>query len=130
MASALLAEWAIHLGAVAAIVTAVGIIWKKVAVPLYQKVRAAETVVRRVILAADRLLPFAEGQLKPNGGSSLADKINRIEPNHIAAEDHWKRLEDGQQALARRFEEKHGEITTLLQSHTERLEAIERKQAG
>lgn len=130
MAAGLLAEWAVHLGAVAAIVTALGIIWKKVIVPLYSKFRAAEAVVRRVVLAADRLIPFAEAQLSPNGGSSLADKINRIEPNHQAAEAHWQRLEEGQKEIARKFEEKHGEITTLLEAHSSRLEAIEQKQAG
>lgn len=37
---------------------------------------------------------LAEAQLTVNGGTSLLDKVNKIEANHEVAELHWTGLED------------------------------------
>lgn len=112
----LLTASAINIGAVVAIITGLGVLWQKVVRPGYRKLKAGFHMLQRVTVAADRLLPFAEYQLKPNAGSSLADKINRIETNHALAEEHWRKLEAGQDDLAKLVETRHAEVTTRLAS--------------
>ena len=59
--SELLADWAVTVGAVVGLLTGLGIIIRKWVWP-------ATKMIRRTIIAADRLFPFAEYQLKPNAG--------------------------------------------------------------
>ncbi len=47
------------------------------------------------------LRELMESQLRPNGGGSLTDKVDRIAPNHVAAETHWKALEENQENVKR-----------------------------
>lgn len=109
-----LSAYATLLTALVAILTGTTVLWHKYLRPAYR-------MVKRVTEAADRLIPFAEEQLRPNGGSSLADKINKIATNHAVAEEHWERLETGQAGLAMIVEQHHNDVTT-------RLAAIESKQ--
>lgn len=96
----LLAAGAVNIGLAAAIVTGLGVIWAKAVVPGWRKLRRAIRMLQRVTQAADRLLPFAEQQLTPNGGSSIADKVSRIpvleariDANHAEVTARLKTLE-------------------------------------
>lgn len=129
----------------AAGISAAGVIWKRGILPAYRNAKAAAHTVKRVTLAADRLIPFAEEQLRTNGGSTLADKIDNIAVNHAIAVRHWTILEKGQETaeiergkIADRLS--HAEIVleaqavtlaTVAEAHhhevTERLSAIEHK---
>jgi hypothetical protein len=62
---------------VAAVLTALGVIWKKGIMPIY---RFAKTVEKHV--------SFVESQMTPNGGSSMRDAIQRIEERVNAIEEH------------------------------------------
>lgn len=61
----------------AAVVTAVGVLWKKVVLPVYKFAKKMEQHVT-----------FVESQMTPNGGSSLRDAIQRIESRVNAIEEH------------------------------------------
>jgi len=74
-----LIEWAATLTAVAAIITALGIIWFRGIKPAFARSRAGLRTVQRVFMALDRLIPFAEGQLRSNGGSTFKDQFDRID---------------------------------------------------
>ena len=82
--SALLQHSALTIGFIAAIITGLSIIWVKVVRPACRQIRAAVTMIKRVTQAADRLLPFAEHELKSNGGTTIRDQFNRID-GEIAA---------------------------------------------
>ena len=114
----LLTDSAVTIGAIAAIMTGFGVIWLKAVRPSWRKFRAAYHLVQRVTHAADRLLPFAEQQLRSNGGSSLKDQIDRIDAltlgNHKSAEEHWRKLGDRLNAVAALQQEQHTEVTARL----------------
>ncbi len=71
------------------------------------------------------IVQLVEAQLSPNGGGSLTDKVDQIAPNHAAAEEHWKRLEDNQiqiktdliasnEELGRKFDDRVDKIQAEL----------------
>lgn len=119
--SDILNSWATTLTAMIAIAGGLSVVFHKWVRPAYKQ-------IKRVTEAADRLIPFAEAQLRPNGGSSLADKIDRIAVNHAAAEEHWTKLEAKQLSIEEKLE-KH---TAVEEEHhrevSARLGAIEEKQ--
>lgn len=55
-------------GASAAFVTSIGILWRKVVKPIISWG-----------MKLDRTMSFVEQQMHPNGGTSLRDSVNRIE---------------------------------------------------
>ena len=61
----------------AAVVTAVGVIWRKGILPMYRFVKKLEQHVM-----------FVQEQMTPNGGSSLRDSVNRIEKRVNAIEEY------------------------------------------
>lgn len=67
------------LGSVAACLLATGVIWRYVVRPPYKFFKRME-----------RALGAVEKELRPNGGSSLRDAIDRVEQAEI---DHGHRLE-------------------------------------
>lgn len=70
-------EWWQILITVAAVLTAVGVIWSKGVMPVY---RFAKTVEKHVT--------FVETEMTSNGGSSLRDAITRIEQRVNVIEEH------------------------------------------
>lgn len=104
--------------AVAAIITALGVIWLKAVKPGWRKFRAGVHMVQRVTQAADRLLAFAEEQLRSNGGSTFKDQIDRIDAvtlgNRKSAEEHWRKLDQRLSEVAQLVEARHGEVTARL----------------
>lgn len=64
----------------AAVVTAVGVLWRKVVLPVYKFAKKMEQHVA-----------FVESQMTPNGGSSLRDAIQRIEHRVNVIEEHLTR---------------------------------------
>lgn len=113
-----LTDSAVTIGAIAAIVTGLGVIWLKAVRPGWHKFKSAYRLLQRVTVAADRLLPFAEQQLRSNGGSSLKDQIDRIDTitvgNHKSAEEHWRKLGDRLTEVATLVETRHAEVTARL----------------
>lgn len=69
--------WWQYLITAAAVVTAVGVLWQKLIMPIYKFAKKMEQHVT-----------FVENQMTPNGGSSLRDSINRIEARVNAIEEH------------------------------------------
>jgi len=67
------------LTALAASITALGVIWLKGLRPALRRTRAGIRTVQRVFKALDRLIPFAEEQLRSNGGSTAKDQFDRID---------------------------------------------------
>jgi hypothetical protein len=65
-------------------------IWRRAMVPFIEIQNAAAEVIKL--------------QLTPNHGSSLVDKVNRIEGNHQEAQRHWENLESVQEKLVQRLE--------------------------
>ena len=61
----------------AAVVTALGVLWQKAILPIYNFAKKMEQHVQ-----------FVESQMTPNGGSSLRDSVNRIEARVCAIEEH------------------------------------------
>lgn len=61
----------------AAVVTAIGVLWQKAILPIYNFAKKMEQHVA-----------FVEEQMTPNGGSSLRDSINRIEKRVNAIEEY------------------------------------------
>ena len=66
----------------AAVLTALGIIWRKVVVP----VRTFAHDVRSFHTRMTTSIEWVEAQMKPNGGTSLVDKVNML-LQHDAARD-------------------------------------------
>lgn len=64
----------------AAVVTAVGVLWRKVVLPVYKFAKKMEQHVT-----------FVESQMTANGGSSLRDAIQRIEQRVNVIEEHLTR---------------------------------------
>jgi hypothetical protein len=62
---------AANIGLVAAIVVGVGVIWQKGVVPVYR-------FIKDVVVALDTLADIAM-QFRPNDGTSLWDRLTRIE---------------------------------------------------
>lgn len=79
-------------------------------------------VMRPVAIKVEKILTLTEYELKPNGGGSLADKIDQIAINHAEAQVHWEEL--GKQ---------NATLTDELKKHRDdvnkRLEKIERATA-
>lgn len=69
--------WWQYLITAAAVVTAVGVLWKKVVLPVYRFAKKMEQHVT-----------FVEMQMTANGGSSLRDAIQRIEQRVNVIEEH------------------------------------------
>ena len=69
--------WWQYLITAAAVVTAVGVLWKKVVLPVYKFAKKMEQHVT-----------FVEMQMTANGGSSLRDAIQRIEQRVNVIEEH------------------------------------------
>lgn len=122
----LLQNSAVTIGLVAAIITGLGVIWIKAVKPFYRRVRAGIHMIQRVTKDADRLLPFAEEQLKTNGGSTFKDQIDRIDAltlgNHKSAEEHWRKLDQRLSDVAQLVEARHGEVTARLATIEKHLE--------
>lgn len=70
-------EWIVLAGAVVAAITAIGIFTHRI-YRIAQRIDGALGIDREGRTISDRLARV-EHQLFPNGGSSLTDKINRIE---------------------------------------------------
>lgn len=70
-------EWWQTLITIAAVVTAVGIIWRKGILPVYKFAKKLEQHVT-----------FVENQMTRNGGTSMRDAIHRIEERVCAIEEH------------------------------------------
>ena len=58
----------------AAVIVALGVVWQKVVVPVRDWVRKFKAWMDRTETA----LTWVEAQMKPNGGSSLVDKVNLL----------------------------------------------------
>jgi hypothetical protein len=65
-------------------------IWHRAMQPFIEVQNAAADIIR--------------AQLTPNHGSSLVDKVNKIEGNHQEAQRHWENLESVQGQLVKRLE--------------------------
>ena len=110
----LLTEGAGTVGAIAAIILGVGVIWIKGLKPMGRIVRHAIHWGKRI---ASQLVWF-DAQLSSNGGSTVKDQITRIEKQvqkvENNAEAHWQALENGTAAIAERVTNHHTELTTRL----------------
>lgn len=78
------------LGAGTAMLVAAGGVYRKGLRPMHVKMT--------------RLLELTEYELTPNGGASLADKVNHIASNAKIAEGHWTHLRDGQLQMHERLD--------------------------
>jgi len=81
--------------------------------------------VRKALSTASRIAQLLEAQLQPNGGGSLVDKVNKIQPNHEAAETHWKALEVNQTAMKREMADGFRAINRRLEEGDRRFERLE-----
>lgn len=98
--------------ATAAAVGALAVLWRRV-------VRPGVAITRRAVRAVQSALDLIEAQLRTNGGSSLMDKVDKIEANHAESRREWQRL--------------HGRIDGIeggLEELRVRLAASERAQGG
>lgn len=77
----------------AAALVALGVIWRYMIRPAYRGIVAAFRTVDRV----EKAVAFVEAELKPNGGSSLRDAVNRIEAK---VDNHESRLIAVEHALS------------------------------
>lgn len=59
---------------VAAVVTAAGVIWRKVVMPIRGWFRQFKAWMERIEVG----IGWVETQMKPNGGGSLVDKVNML----------------------------------------------------
>lgn len=122
----LLQNSAVVIGLVAAMITGLGVIWLKFVKPFWRNTRHGIRMIQRVTKAADRLLPFAEEQLRSNGGSTFKDQIDRIDAvtlgNHKSAEDHWRKLDQRLGEVAKLVEARHGEMTARLSNIEKHME--------
>lgn len=64
-------EWIIVAGAV---VAALSVIWRKVVLPVRDFIQR----VKRFMDRTETAVSWVEEQMKPNGGSSLVDKVNML----------------------------------------------------
>lgn len=71
-------EWIIWLGGAATVVTSIGLIWTRAIKPGLSTIHRIWTALRRMADAWDVLYDIAE-QFKPNGGSTLHDRITLME---------------------------------------------------
>lgn len=138
--SALLQHSAVTIGLIAAIITGLSVIWVKMVRPACRQIRAAIHMAQRVTQAADRLLPFAEQELKPNGGRSIRDQFNRIDEEVGAIANRFKEftretlsvqvktLDAAERATiaatqaSRLVDARHTEVTLRLDAIEKRLE--------
>jgi len=65
-------EWT---GAIIGIITATGLTWRKVVVPVRGFVRGFKAWMSRIEAAT----LWTEQQMKPNGGASVVDKVDRLQ---------------------------------------------------
>ena len=85
-------KWADLVIAAAAVVGALGVLWKKVLKPIVHGFAAAEKVVPVLLTIA--------AEFAPNGGSSLKDSLDRIEVRLTQGRDQIVELVSGQVVLA------------------------------
>lgn len=78
----------------------------------FRWLRRMIATTRQLVQRFEAVADLAEAQLSPNGGSSLLDKVNRIEGNHQAAEKHWQRLGTSLDGLNRRVEKLEHQLAT------------------
>lgn len=71
-------EWVIWLGGVAAAVTSISVIWHRALLPGIATTKRIWKALRRMTDAWDVLYEISE-QFKPNGGSTLHDRITLLE---------------------------------------------------
>lgn len=64
-------EWTV---AVAALITAIGVVWRKVVIPVRAFVQRFKAWMERIETATT----WTETQMRPNGGESLTDKVNAL----------------------------------------------------
>ena len=80
-------EWVV---AIAATVTAVGVIWRKAVVPVRDFVRGFKAWMARIETATK----WTEEQMKPNGGGSLVDKVDMLLRHDAERDRHGMRYGD------------------------------------
>lgn len=78
----------------------------------FRWLRRLVATVRQLVQRFEAVADLAEAQLSPNGGSSLLDKVNRIESNHQSAERHWERLNVSLDKLSVRVEKLEHQLST------------------
>lgn len=88
-------------------------------------VRPAIHGAGQFVKRANALFDKIDHELNPNGGGSLVDLVSNIQPNHEAAETHWKSIETNlanhQTVVLARL----GAIDERLGNGDERMQALE-----
>lgn len=122
---------AVTLGAVAAIITSLAIIWVKAVKPAWRRIWGGLRMVQRVTKALDWMLPFFQSQMVNNGGSTFKDQLDRIDAlalgNHKSAEEHWRKLDQRLSDVAQLVEARHGEMTArlaVIEKHVESTQPV------
>jgi hypothetical protein len=136
----LLTGTAALLGAVAAIILALGVIWLKFLKPTCKRFWRGLRMVQRVTQALDWMLPFFQSQMVNNGGTTFKDQMDRIDTyakgQTLRLEEVARELRTGQsQAIeaaqkaheaatnaAALVEARHGELQARLAVIERRLE--------
>lgn len=110
----ILTESAVTIGAIAAILTGLGVIWLKGLKPAWRNLQHAIQSGRQFA----RQLDWIQAQMVPNGGTTVKDQITRIEKQvqkvENNAEAHWQALEDGTSAIAERVAQNHADLSSRL----------------
>jgi hypothetical protein len=83
-------EWPDRIILLAALVTALGVLWRKVLIPMGQGFRAFVRAIGTFERIAPVLITIGE-QFQANGGSSLRDSIDRIEAAQTADHEYTHR---------------------------------------
>ena len=93
MSAATIADSKDLIVAIAAALVALGIIWRYIVRPVVHGTRSAWRTIEDV----GEAVAFVKAEMKPNGGSSMRDAINRIEAK---VDNHEQRLAALEVALA------------------------------
>lgn len=92
------------LGAIAGALVAIGVALRK-GYRVVSEFFSMQAVAARLISA----------EMRPNGGSTLLDKVNKIAPYHKEAEEHWTALRKSHADVAEKLETNQKEVAKRLE---------------
>lgn len=116
-ATAILQQYGAALVTVAGVLGAVIFIWQRAVVPTRRwATRMGQTV--------ESLNELTTAQLTNNGGGSLLDKVDRIDPNHEEARGHWSALESALSELGAKVDGKFDTVNNELDRRKRLMVAV------
>ena len=107
-----------ELGLIAGGLVAAGVVYRYVVVGGWRLVRNVVRFFRKVsgyIERAESALALVERELRPNGGSTLRDAVNRIDARTEALED-WREGAERRLAMTEMIQAKAAEVEALVRN--------------